>query len=69
MVFFDKITIYSILGLLLDTSCDIFGKNENYKVKKKTDAHLCLCPPTEGGEVRELLIFTPKKSWGKNLSG
>jgi ferritin-like protein len=34
MVFFYKITIYNILGLLLGTSCDIFGKNANYKIKK-----------------------------------
>jgi len=29
--FFDKVTIYNILGLLLGKSCDIFGGNANYE--------------------------------------
>jgi hypothetical protein len=29
--FFDKVTIYNILGLLLGTSCDICGGNANYE--------------------------------------
>jgi hypothetical protein len=31
--FFDKVTIYNILGLLLGTSCDIFGGNAIYENK------------------------------------